>query len=78
MEREGSRLLFVFFVHIKEEYRRRGYASQAFLRLEDKARELGINTIMLNVFEHNTGAREMYQGLGYSGTITELSKTFNC
>jgi ribosomal protein S18 acetylase RimI-like enzyme len=32
--------------------------------MEDQAREIGITTIALNVFEHNQPGKAMYQKLG--------------
>jgi GNAT superfamily N-acetyltransferase len=62
-----GRFIFVVDIQVSEEFRRRGFGSQAFKFMEDKAREMGIKTIYLNVFEHNVNARRMYEKLGYSG-----------
>jgi ribosomal protein S18 acetylase RimI-like enzyme len=76
-EEEGKRQVFVLDIQIYEAYRRQGYGSQAFLAMEEKAKELGISTISLHVFKHNHSARAMYEKLGYlgiSGSETYMSK----
>lgn len=62
-----KRFIYVVDIQVFPAFRRRGYASEAFLFMEDKAEELGINRIYLNVFEHNVTARWMYEKLGYIG-----------
>lgn len=56
---------FIYDIIIYEPYRRRGYASQALRAAEDRARELGLDSIALHVFAHNHGARALYDQLGY-------------
>ena len=64
---ENKRIIFVVDIQVFKEFRRHGYASEAFKFMEDTAREMGIHQIFLNVFEHNDIARWMYEKLGYSG-----------
>ncbi len=66
---------FIYDVVIHDSFRRRGYATQAFLILEDKVRQLGLNTISLHVFGHNHAARALYKKLGYAETNVMISKT---
>jgi RimJ/RimL family protein N-acetyltransferase len=73
-ERNGKRDGFVYDVRVFEPYRRRGYASGAFLALEDKARELGLASIGLHVFGDNHAARALYQKLGYVETNVNMRK----
>ena len=73
-EKHGERRLFVMDIQIYKKYRRHGYGEQAFKIMEEKAREMGIRTISLHVFEHNQAARAMYKKLGYTGTATKMSK----
>jgi GNAT superfamily N-acetyltransferase len=73
-DEEGKRQFFVMDIQIYEAYRRQGYGSQAFMDMEEKAREMGISTIALHVFEHNRAARAMYEKLGYTGTGSMMSK----
>ncbi len=77
MEKEGQRFVFVVDIQIFEPYRRHGYGEQAFILMEDKARDLGISTIALNVFEHNHPARAMYVKLGYQGIEEQMMKTIS-
>lgn len=66
---------FVYDIVIHDAFQRRGYATQALLALEDKVREMGLNTISLHVFGHNHAARALYQKLGYAETNVMMSKT---
>ncbi len=65
---------FVYDLRIDEPYRRRGYGSQALLALQEKARELGLDTISLHVFAHNQAARALYDKVGYEVTGTYMAK----
>jgi RimJ/RimL family protein N-acetyltransferase len=61
---------FIYDILIYENYRRRGYASQALTAIEEKARSLGLDNIGLHVFGDNHGARALYDRQGY--TVTDL------
>ncbi|MBO0780737.1 MAG: GNAT family N-acetyltransferase [Ktedonobacteraceae bacterium] len=65
---------FIYDVRISEQFQRRGYGSQAFRAMEEKVRELGLNSISLHVFGHNHPARQMYQKLGYIETNVLMTK----
>jgi len=73
-EQAAERQAFVYDVKIFDEFRRRGYATQAFQLLEKKAAELGAASIGLHVFGHNLPAREMYEKLGYAVTNVIMRK----
>ncbi|NIV38730.1 MAG: GNAT family N-acetyltransferase [Anaerolineae bacterium] len=73
-EGEGTRHFFVVDIQIYEAYRRRGYGTQAFLAMEDQARDMGVTTIALHLFADNHPARAMYRKLGYAGTDTSMAK----
>lgn len=73
-ERIAKTTAFVYDIEIDEQFRRRGYASQAFGLLEERVRELGLSTISLHVFGSNTAAREMYRKLGYEDMHVQMSK----
>ena len=75
LEEAGQRSFFVLEIQVYEPYRRRGYGAQAFLTMEEKAREMGVSSIVLHVFEDNHPARAMYRKLGYAGTSTQMAKT---
>lgn len=68
---------FVYDVEIKEEFRHKGYGSQAFRALEDKVKALGLTEISLHVFGHNHVARAMYENLGYEATNINMTKKLN-
>jgi ribosomal protein S18 acetylase RimI-like enzyme len=72
--RAAQQQAFVYDVVIFEEFRRHGYATQAFQVLEERARELGVTSIGLHVFGHNFAAREMYEKLGYVATNIQMVK----
>ena len=74
VEEAGQRAFFVFDIQVYEPYRRRGYGTQAFLAMEEKAREMDVSSIALHVFEDNLPARAMYHKLGYSGTGSQMAK----
>jgi len=58
-----SRITVLYELVIYEEHRRRGYASQALLALEDKVRDQGLKQIILHVYGHNEIA--LYRKSGY-------------
>jgi ribosomal protein S18 acetylase RimI-like enzyme len=66
---------WVWDVEIAEEHRRRGFAREALLLGNDEARRLGATAIGLNVFGYNTGARDLYESLGFEVTATQMRKT---
>jgi len=77
VERGAKKGAFVYDIEIKEEYRRHSYGEQAFRTLEEKVRQLGLQTISLHVFGHNQAARAMYEKLGYVTTNVQMSKTIS-
>jgi ribosomal protein S18 acetylase RimI-like enzyme len=75
--RGSGPIAFVYDVRVYEEFQRRGYGTQAFQVLEEKAQEMGLTTISLHVFGHNHPARAMYKKLGYVETDVMMSKTIS-
>ncbi len=65
---------FIFDLEIDEPYRRKGYAREAMLELERLARQMGLRQLGLQVFAHNTGARTLYESLGYGVASLNLLK----
>jgi ribosomal protein S18 acetylase RimI-like enzyme len=61
-------------VHIDENHRRRGFARRALELGEIEVAARGGTTIGLNVFGYNTGAKELYDSLGYAVTATQMRK----
>ena len=72
--RGGQPEAFVCDIHIEEAFRRRGYATQAFQALEEKARDLGLVGLSLHVFGHNDAARALYEKLGFRAVDLLLAK----
>lgn len=68
------RQAFVFDVIVDEAYRRRGYASQAFEKMEELVRAAGVDVIALHVFGYNKGAKAMYEKLGFEVTDIMMKK----
>jgi ribosomal protein S18 acetylase RimI-like enzyme len=71
----GSATWWIFDIEIFEEYRRRGYARAALELAHDEAKALGATAMGLNVFGFNTGARELYDKLGYTVTSTQMKRS---
>jgi len=46
-------------------YQRRGIATRLVERLEERARELGYGTLVLDTTARQTGAQRLYEGFGY-------------
>jgi ribosomal protein S18 acetylase RimI-like enzyme len=73
----GLPTAFVFDVEIYEAFRRCGYAEQAFLRLEEEMKALGMTKIGLHVFGHNHAARALYEKVGYETTNIQMAKALD-
>ena len=73
-DQEPHRTAYVYDFIIHDEFRRRGYGTQALQALEIKVKELGINKISLHVFEHNHAARALYEKVGYEITGLDMLK----
>jgi RimJ/RimL family protein N-acetyltransferase len=65
---------FVYDIRIYDEFRQRGYGTQALRALEEKGRALGLASVSLHVFGHNHPARAMYAKLGYVETDVMMGK----
>jgi len=72
---EGPPQLFVYWIGIDRQFRRRGYASAALRRLETEARNLGATRIALHAFGDNQEGRALYEKLGYQITHVLMAKT---
>lgn len=74
-KRQGSRpSAFIYDFLIYEEYRKKGYGKQTLAALEEKVKELGIETISLHAFGHNQAAISLYQKAGYEITNLHMAK----
>jgi ribosomal protein S18 acetylase RimI-like enzyme len=56
---------FIDELYIDAAYRRRGYGSRALAFAEERAREMGVNAIHLEVDHGNNSALELYRRTGY-------------
>ena len=65
---------FIYDFVIYKEFRRQGYGRQTLTVLEEKAKELGLDTISLHVFGHNQAAIALYQQAGYETTSLYMAK----
>jgi len=74
VERAGVRIAFIFDVRVDEPCRGQGHAKGALKALEPFVRSLGLSTIGLHVFAYNTGARALYESLGYGTTSINMHK----
>ena len=74
VEANADRHAFVYEIIIFDDFRRQGYGRAAMQAAEAKARELGLATIKLHVFGHNTAARALYADLGYAETNVMMEK----
>ncbi|MBI2781156.1 MAG: GNAT family N-acetyltransferase [Chloroflexi bacterium] len=73
-DRPQGRVVFIYDIAVDPEYRRRGHAQAALLQVEAYAREHGCMGVMLHVFGHNTGARQLYAKAGYEETNVIMLK----
>ena len=71
----GRAIAWIYDIRIHEAHRRRGYGGLALEALEERARALGLSTIALHVFGHNTGARALYEKAGYDITQMMMART---
>ncbi len=74
-DRRAKPSVFVYDFVIQDEFRRKGYGTQALRALEEKVKELGADKISLHVFSHNQAARALYEKVGYETTGFLMSKT---
>lgn len=73
-EKAGKTTLWVDWIWIEPEFRRRGFATQTLLALEAEATHLGAYRTGLHVVADNEGARELYSKLGYVTTDMQMEK----
>ena len=57
------KILYVSTVFVDAAYRRKGYGTQLIREMEQRAKELGANTIRLDTFSWQ--GKEFYEALGY-------------
>ena len=69
-----GRVVWIYDIEVHEEFRRRGYGAQTLEAVEEKARELGADSVELHVFGHNESARALYAKLGYDTQSIVMSR----
>ena len=62
---------------IKEEFRGKGFGKKAMKALHEKLWKLGVESVGLHVFAHNTNAIALYEKMGYELTNLYMSKTIS-
>ena len=65
---------YIYDIRIREEFRGKGYGTQAMRALEEKVKEFGVMRIALHVFGHNHAARALYEKVGYEIMGIGMSK----
>jgi ribosomal protein S18 acetylase RimI-like enzyme len=65
---------FLYDILVHAPFRGQGFGKQAMLALEQKAMELGLTSLALNVFEDNTLAKALYTSLGYQVQSSNMRK----
>ena len=58
--------VYIFDITVDEAQRGRGLGTRALAALDEEARALGAEEIMLSVFFHNTDAVRLYERLGFT------------
>ena len=74
MQRGASKVAYIVQIVIKPDFQRKGYGRVALREAERLAALDGHSMIALNVFAQNTGARALYDSLGYAVMNTNMAK----
>ena len=70
----SNQQMFLYDILINEKYRGKGFGTQTMEKLEEKAKELKCDKILLHVFGHNNSAIALYKKMGYKITNLMMSK----
>jgi GNAT superfamily N-acetyltransferase len=73
-ERGETPQAVIYDIRVLEHMRGQGYGTQTLQAVEEMVRQMGIYEIWLHVFGHNTGARRLYERLGYEVTNVSMCK----
>lgn len=74
MNRKADKLqAYIYDLIINEEQRGKGYGRATMRAIIARARDLGAQSVGLDVFGHNTVARELYTSLGFAETNVRMS-----
>lgn len=63
-----GRSVWIYDIQVYEPFRRKGHATLALRAVENRASELGAQSVELHVFGHNPAALALYEKLGYETT----------
>jgi len=62
--------VYIYDIEVEEEHRGKGVGTAAMQALDDEARRVGAEEVMLSVFFGNPGAIRLYERLGFRPTET--------
>jgi ribosomal protein S18 acetylase RimI-like enzyme len=65
---------WIYDIEVDAAHRRRGHGRALMLAAEAELRARGVTRLGLNVFGPNTGARRLYETLGFEITSAQMSK----
>lgn len=71
---EFHRKAFICDFVIQPEFRGNGFGKQALQALDKKLKEMGVASVSLHVFAHNTNAIALYEKAGYKATNLYMGK----
>ncbi|TWT08092.1 GNAT family N-acetyltransferase [Planococcus sp. CPCC 101016] len=69
-----SNKAYIYHILIKEEFRKKGFATFVLQELEETMKNTGITSMGLNVFGKNPLAYKLYEKLGYQTQSTTMGK----
>lgn len=72
-----SDLVYIYWLGIYEDFRRKGYAKRALRELQTNLKQQGINRIALQVYNNNLAAMNFYKACGFAPKRTILHKYFD-
>lgn len=72
---EARRRAFICDFVIDPQFRGQGFGKRALQALDKKMGEMGVESISLHVFAHNTQAIGLYEKMGYAVTNLYMGKT---
>lgn len=69
-----SNKAYIYHIFIKEEFRKKGFATFVLQELEESMKSVGVTSMGLNVFGTNPNAYKLYKKLGYQVQSTAMGK----
>jgi len=72
LRREDETTAEVTRMRVAPDHQREGYGTRMLTALEDRAAELGVETLVLDTLDRQTGAKRLYESFGYERTGREL------